>query len=213
MDEPSKSQRIIQLASQLGVLRPRDLAPLGIQAEYLRRLCDRGEIRKLGRGSYVLAAAKTSHTLDLAIVARAVPAGVICLESALAFHGVELPAESVGIASGTVDLAIERRAAKPRLEYPPVRIWRLGERAFSEGIETHTLEQVTIQVYCLEKTLADLFKFRNKIGPHIAVDALRAALRQRPPDARKLMYYARLCRVDRVMRPYLDALAAQRARV
>lgn len=200
MDETSKSARILQMARQRGVLRPKDLAPFGIQAEYLRRLCERGELKKLGRGSYVPAQSELSPQLSLALVARAVPAGVICLQSALAFHGLTPPNPL------EVSVAIERRAAKPRLDFPRLRIARLGGAAFSEGIQTAVLESVTVPVYTLEKTLADLFKFRNKIGPHVAVDALRAALAQDRVELKKLWHYARLCRVERVMKPYVDAL-------
>lgn len=200
MDEHSKSERILLLAQARGVLRPKDLVPFGIQAEYLRRLCDRGHLRKLGRGSYVPAQTRPSVNLSLALVARAVPAGVICLQSALAFHGLCAPNPA------SVAVAIERRAARPRLDYPELRVARLGGAAFTEGVETHLIEHVDVRIYSLEKTLADLFKFRNKIGPHIAVDALRAALAEREIDLGKLWHYARLCRVERVMKPYVDAL-------
>nr|WP_282706986.1 type IV toxin-antitoxin system AbiEi family antitoxin domain-containing protein [Sinimarinibacterium sp. CAU 1509] len=200
MDEHSKSERILQMAHKLGVLRPKDLVPYGIQAEYLRRLCDRGLLKKLGRGSYVPADARQSSGLALAIVARAIPNGVICLQSALAFHeiGDDNPNE--------ISVAIERRAAKPRVEFPHIRVARLGGPAFVEGVETHQIENVKVRIYSLEKTLTDLFKFRNKIGPHVAVDALRTALAERNVNMRKLWHYARLCRVERVMKPYVDAL-------
>lgn len=201
VEESSKSERIVELATQLGVLRPKDLAGEGIQPEYLRRACDRGIIKKVGRGSYVLPDKEVNNALDLALVARAVPAGVICLRSALAFHQFgEWPDQSV-------DLAIERHAAKPRLDYPSLYVARLGGPAFSEGVEPHLTEGVTVSIYTLEKTLADLFKFRNKIGPHVAVDALRLALGADRVDHSLLWKYARLCRVERVMKPYVDALA------
>lgn len=206
VDEQSKSERILALAQQLGVLRPKDLAPHGIQAEYLRRLCDRGLLRKLGRGSYVPAARRPSFPLSLAMVARAVPNGVIALTSALAFHGLTEgnPRE--------ISLAIERRAARPRLDFPALRIARLGGAAFTEGVVVHEIEHVAVPIYDLEKTLADLFKFRNKIGPHIAVDALRAALVAGRVELEALWRYARLDRVERVMKPYVDALTAQEER-
>lgn len=200
MDEHGKADRILQLVHKLGVLRPKDLVPYGIQAEYLRRLCDRGQLKKLGRGSYVAANTRLSTDLILAIVARAIPNGVVCLESALAFHGLgEFDADEVSV-------AIERRAAKPRVEFPDIRVARLGGPAFTEGVEVHVLENVKVHIYSLEKTLADLFKFRNKIGPHIAVDALRSALAEHDVNMRRLWHFARLCRVERVMRPYVDAL-------
>jgi predicted transcriptional regulator of viral defense system len=201
MDDDSRSEQILRLVEALGVLRPKDLVPHGIQAEYLRRLCDRGAIKKIGRGSYVPAQTRVDPALRLAVVARAVPHGVICLESALAVHGL-------GTApTGAVDLAIELRAARPRLDQPSLRVFRLGGEPFTAGVETHRLGQVDVPVYDLEKTLTDLFKFRNKIGPHRAVDALRAALRGRRVRLDALWHYARLGRVERVMRPYVDALA------
>ncbi|MEQ1438441.1 type IV toxin-antitoxin system AbiEi family antitoxin domain-containing protein [Fontimonas sp. SYSU GA230001] len=200
MDEHSKSERILQLVQKRGVLRPKDLLPHGIQAEYLRRLCERGLLKKLGRGSYVAAHSRLSPDLALALVARAVPNGIVCLQSALAFHGL------AAFDMDEIHVAIERRAAKPRVDFPDIRVARLGGAAFTEGIETHQLENVKVPIYSLEKTLADLFKFRNKIGPHIAVDALRSALAEREINLRKLWHYARLCRVERVMKPYVDAL-------
>ena len=200
MDELNKSEQILRLAQSLGVLRPKDLVPFGIQAEYLRRLCDKGLIKKVGRGSYVPAQVRMNARLALAVVGRAVPNGVICLQSALAFHGIGEADPNV------VYVAIERRAARPRLDHPEVRVARLGGAAFEEGVEHHVVEHVELAVYGLEKTLAALFKFRNKIGPHIAVDALRAAINQRRVQLDTLWYYAALCRVERVMRPYVDAL-------
>lgn len=201
MDEQTKSERIVELAQKYGVLRPKDLVPHGIQAEYLRRLCDKGTIKKVGRGSYVLSDTQMSTPLSLAIVGRAVPNGVICLQSALAFHGIG------NQPSNEVFVAIERRAARPRVDYPEVRVARLGGPAFIEGADTHTIENVKLKIYCIEKTLADLFKFRNKIGPHIAVDALRASMTDRQINMKKLWHFAKLCRVERVMKPYVDALA------
>lgn len=200
-DEPSKSQLIAELAAELGVLRPKDLALKGIQAEYLRRACDKGVIKKISRGTYVLPQKQVNASLALAVVGRAVPNGVICLRSALAFHGLgEAP-------QGSVDVAIERRAARPRLDYPLLRIARLSGLAFVDGTAMHRIEGVRVRVYSLEKTLADLFKFRNKIGPHIAVDALRTALGSRRVKKDRLQHFARMCRVERVMKPYMDALS------
>jgi len=201
MEEATKSERIVELASRFGVLRPKDLATEGIQAEYLRRACDKGLIKKVGRGSYVLANKSVHPGLALAVAGRAVPNGVVCLRSALAFHNLGKEPE------GEVDMAIERRAARPRLDTPAIRVARLGGPAFTEGVERHVLEGVTVKIYCLEKTLADLFKFRNKIGPHLAVDALRAAFAERRVNLSRLSTYAAICRVERVMKPYVDALS------
>lgn len=198
--EQGKAERLLALVARLGVVRPRDLAPYGIQPEYLRRLCERGRLRKVGRGSYVVAGTRVDPRLKLAVVARAVPHAVIGLESALAVHGL-------GRAPAAVDLVIESRAATPRLDTPRIRVWRLSGEAFSEGVDAIAIGPVPVPVYGLEKTLADLFRFRNKIGPHVAVDALRSALRSGRVDRDRLIACARLNRVERVLRPFLEALA------
>jgi predicted transcriptional regulator of viral defense system len=198
--DAGKAERLLAAVGRLGVVRPRDLAPLGIQPEYLRRLCDRGLLRKVGRGSYVLAGTRVDPGLKLALVARAVPQGVIGLESALAVHGL-------GRFPAVVDLVIDSRAATPRLDTPRLRVWRLSGAAFSAGVLSVAFGPVAVPVYGLEKTLADVFKFRNKIGPHVAVDALRAALRSGRVDRERLIAHARLDRVERVLRPFLEALA------
>ncbi len=198
--DTTHSDKVMALAQRQGVLRPVDLAPLGIQAEVLRRLLARGLIKKIGRGRYVPAGTRVDAAVVWAGVARAVPNGVICLRSALAIHKVmSMPTEPV-------DLAIERRAGRPRLSEPALWIARMGGEAFTEGVEIKVLHGVPVAVYCLEKTLADVFKFRNKIGPHIAVDALRAALLRNQVHLDSLQRYAQICRVERVMQPYLDAL-------
>lgn len=198
--DSSHSDKVMALAQRQGVLRPVDLAPLGIQAEVLRRLLARGLIKKIGRGRYVPAGTRMDAPLVWAGVARAVPNGVICLRSALALHKVmPMPTEPV-------DLAIERRAGRPRLAEPTLWIARMGGEAFTEGVEIRILHGVPVAVYSLEKTLADVFKFRNKIGPHIAVDALRTALQHHQVHLDALQRYAGICRVERVMQPYLDAL-------
>lgn len=191
---------MLALAARCGVLRPVDLAPLGIRAEVLRRMLARGQIKKIGRGRYVPTQTRVDAPLVWAGVARAIPHGVICLRSALSLHGVmNLPLEPV-------DIAIDSRAARPRSDAPTLWVARMGGAALTEGVEYHRLHGVNVPVFCLEKTLADLFKFRNKIGPHIAVDALRAALLHNRVHLESLLRYARLCRVERVMQPYLNAL-------
>lgn len=198
--DSSHSDTVLALAARCGVLRPVDLAPLGIQPEVLRRLLARGLIKKIGRGRYVPTRTRVDTALVWAGVARAVPNGVLCLRTALTLHGVmHLPVEPV-------DIAIDNRAARPRMDNPTLWVARMGGEAFTEGIEYRLLHGVNVPVFTLEKTLADLFKFRNKIGPHVAVDALRAALQRNQVRLEALHHFARLCRVERVMAPYLNAL-------
>jgi predicted transcriptional regulator of viral defense system len=138
----------------------------------------------------------------LALAAAAAPKAVICLLSALSFHqvGTQLPHE--------VWIALDRRSRRPSLRYPPLRVVRFGGETLTEGVETHRIEGETVRVYSVAKTIADTFKYRNKIGLDVALEALREAWRARRFTMDKIYRYARICRVERVMRPYLEALVA-----
>jgi len=138
----------------------------------------------------------------LALASAAVPQGVICLLSALRLHGIgtQLPSQ--------VWIAIDRRARRPALKYPPLRVVRYSGAALTEGVRDHRVEGQTIRVYGVAKTLADCFKYRNKIGLDVALEALREAWRSRRFTMDELDHYAGICRVRRVMKPYLEALAA-----
>jgi predicted transcriptional regulator of viral defense system len=138
----------------------------------------------------------------LAITARAVPHAIVCLLSALSFHGIgtQLPAD--------VWVAIDRRARRPQLAYPRLRVVRFGGPALAAGIEEHRVEGQRVKVYGVAKTLADLFKYRNKVGLDVVLEALREAWRERRFTMGDLDRYARICRVQRVMGPYLEALVA-----
>jgi predicted transcriptional regulator of viral defense system len=138
----------------------------------------------------------------LTIAGAAVPQGVVCLISALRFHelGTQLPHQ--------IWLAIDRRARRPALQYPPLRIVRYSGAALTEGIEIHQVEGRPVRIYNVAKTLADCFKYRNKIGLDVALEALREAWRARRFTMADMNRYAGICRVQRVMQPYLEALAA-----
>jgi predicted transcriptional regulator of viral defense system len=138
----------------------------------------------------------------LALVAAAVPKGVICLLSALQYHGIGTQLTS------EVWLALDRRAWRPRLTYPPLRIVRYTGKALSAGVETHQIEGRAVKIYALAKTVADCFKYRNKIGLDVALEALREGWRARRFTMDELDRYAIICRVQRVMRPYIEAFTA-----
>ena len=140
-----------------------------------------------------------NHTL--AQVGRRVPGGVFCLLTALRFH--ELTTQ----APADVWIALPEKARKPKLDYPRLRVARFSGAALTEGIETHRLEGVEVRVYSAAKTVADCFKYRNKVGVDVAVEALRDFSRRHRGGATELARYARICRVSRVMQPYLDAIA------
>lgn len=196
----TQSDRVIALVREMGVLRPRDLARHGIAREYLARLSRAGLLERTGRGLYILPDAELTEHHSLAEAAKRIPAGVVCLLSALRFH--ELTTQ----APFEVWLALPPAARRPRPGSPPLRIARFSGRALTEGIEEHVIEGVQIHVYTPAKTVADCFKFRNKIGLDVALEALRETWRARRATMDDLWRYAEVCRVTTVMRPYLEAL-------
>jgi predicted transcriptional regulator of viral defense system len=195
------ANRLIDLVRNQGLIRPRDLAPLGIPRVALTRAVRRGELERIGRGLYGLPGRPVSAHGVLAEVASRVPKGVVCLLSALRFHGLTTQAPF------EVWLAIENKAIAPKLDYPPLRIVRFSGAALTEGVEEHVVDGVTVRVTGVAKTVADCFKYRNKIGLDVALEALREAWREKRMTSDDLWRYAKVCRVANVMRPYLDSLA------
>lgn len=181
-------------------LRTTQAIRLGVHPRTLYGLRDQGLLEQVDRGLYRLAELPALAEPDLVAVSLKVPRGVICLISALAFHQLttQVPRD--------VHVALERGTEAPRLTHPPLRVVWLSDPSFHEGIEVHELDGVPIRIYGPEKTVADCFKYRNKLGLDIAIEALRA-WRDRPrPRLDVLLNYARLDRVERVIRPYLEAL-------
>jgi predicted transcriptional regulator of viral defense system len=201
---PVKQQmrdRSVEIVRRLGIARARDLVEQGIHSEYLRRLCRKGILARSGRGLYTLPNADdVTENHALAEVSKYVPGGVICLYTALRYHniGTQNPFE--------VWMAIDRRAARPRVSYPPLRIVRFSGEALTEGVEEHRIEGVPVRVTNPAKTVADCFKYRNKYGLDVALEALREGLADRRFTMDELWHYAKICRVANVMRPYLEAI-------
>lgn len=191
--------------SRGGTLRTRDILALGIHRRTLYAMRDAGELIQLARGLFRLAELPPLSEPDLATVAMRIPQGVVCLISALAYHEMttQIPHE--------VHLALPRTARDPKLTHPPLSIFRFSSKAFEAGIETHIIDEIPVRVYGPEKTLADCFKYRNKIGLDVALEALRFCCGTSPTGGRRrsrlqaVLEHARVCRVERVMRPYLDA--------
>lgn len=183
-----------------GVLRTSRVLEAGVHPRTLYHLRDSGRLVQVSRGVYRLADLPEPSQPDLVVVAARVPQAVICLISALAFHEIttQVPHE--------VQIALPRGTRTPRLGHPPVRVFRMAGQAYSEGIETHVEQGVTLRVYGPEKTVADCFKFRNKIGLDVAVEALRLAREKKGVSPRALLHYGRICRVERVMLPYIEML-------
>jgi len=186
-------------AAHGGTLRTREALAEGIHPRTLYALRNAGAIEMLARGVYRLSDMAPLSNPDLATVAKRVPKGVVCLISALAFHELTTQIPHV------VHLAVPRNTRPPRLKYPPIQVYRFSREAFEAGIEEHSIDGVNVRVYCAEKTLADCFKYRNKIGLEVAVEALRIYRNQRGPRLQQVLEYARICRVESVIRPYLEA--------
>lgn len=193
-------ERLVDLAAKQTFLTAEDVSEAGIHSHQLTRLVADGILERIARGHYRFANADVTEHHGFARVAAAAPSAVICLLSALSFHeiGTQLPAE--------VWVAIERGTRSPRVLYPRLRVVRFSGAAFHEGIEQHVVEGVEIRVYSAAKTVADCFKYRNKIGIDVAVEALRDFSRTHRGGATELARFARICRVARVMQPYLDAI-------
>ena len=182
-----------------GQLRMSEALRHGITRYMLYSLRDRGIIEKISRGIYRLADLPSISNPDLVTVSLRFPKAVVCLISALAFHDIttQLP--------HTVSVAVPREARIPSLDYPPVEAHRFADKAYNSGIETHLIDSVPIRVYCAEKTLADCFKFRNKIGMDVVLEALKLYKKRNRFNPMLLLDYARICRISMVMRPYLEA--------
>jgi predicted transcriptional regulator of viral defense system len=196
------ASQALRLARQRRAVTRRELTAAGIHSQVISRLVRSGALERIARGRYRLSDAPTTEHHGLALVASSVPRGVICLLSALNFHGIgtQLPRE--------VWIAIDRRDRRPSLRYPRLRVLRFGGEALTSGIETHRIEGEAVQVYGAAKTVADAFKYRNKVGLEVALEALKEGWRARRFTMAELQRYARICRVNRVMQPYLEALVA-----
>ena len=195
----TSTERILSLAASQPLVRPRDVEALGIAREFLLRLHRQGILVRPARGVYALADSSVTEHHSLAIAAKLVPRGVVCLLSALRFHGLTTqdPHE--------VWMAIDFKARKPSIEVPALRVVRFSGRALTEGIDTHPIEGVPVRVYGPAKTVADSFKYRNKIVIDVAIEALRDALHKRKATVDEIHRFAKVCRVAKVIRPYLEA--------
>ena len=202
MPASRQRKRALDLARRRGTLTAREASEAGIHAQVLTRLVADGALVRVARGQYRLPEAPVTEHHALALAAVAVPEGVVCLLSALAFHGIGTQVPS------RVWMAIDRRARRPTLEWPPLEIVRFGGEALTSGVESHELERVPVRVYSPAKTVADLFKYRNKLGLDVALEALKEVWRDQRVSITELNRYARVCRVERVMRPYLEAIVA-----
>lgn len=197
-------QKIIKTALQVfekrKVMHSAEIFAQGIQPRTLYQMRDEGLVIQEGRGLYRLADEQMWSDPDLTLVSLRIPKGVICLISALYFHQIttQIPHE--------VYIALPKDSEKPRIQHPPTRFFWISPEPFKAGIETHTIDNVEIKVYGIAKTIADCFKFRNKIGMDVALEALREGLRYKRCTPEEILRFARINRVERIILPYVEAL-------
>jgi predicted transcriptional regulator of viral defense system len=185
-----------------GALRTKQALALGVHPATLYELRDNGQLTELTRGFYRLAETMEFQNPDLAIVGARAPDAAVCLISALAFHGITTQIPAV------VHLAVPRGSYyRLKLDPLPVQVYRYDPKTFSAGLEPHDIGGFPVKVYSAVRTVADCFKFRNKIGLDVAIEALRLARERKKLSARDLLQYARLLRVEKTLQPYLQALA------
>lgn len=183
-----------------GIIRSSAAIAAGISQRTLHALLEKGALDKFSRGIYRMTELPPLANPDLAVIGCRVPRGVICLISALAFHEIttQIPHE--------VNIALEKGMEPPRISGLPVSVHHFSPQAFLSGIEKHVSDGITIRVYSPEKTLADCFKFRNKLGMDIVLEALKLYKARKHFNTDALIKYGRICRVEKVMTPYLEAL-------
>lgn len=200
VSKTGNAERVLHLASEQGTIRTCDLADHQIPRTILSRLVESGRLVQISRGLYALPNHSRSEQHQLADVAARSPEGVLCLLTALRFH--DLTTQQ----SHEIWLAIPNKARPPKLDYPPLRIVRFSGAALTQGVETHTVDGTAVRVYSVAKTVADCFKYRNKIGLDVALEALRESRREKRATNDELWYYAKICRVSNVMRPYMESV-------
>lgn len=196
----TRTQKVLDAARKAGILRPRDLAAAGIPRQYLVRLCRRGLLERIGRGLYRLPDAEISEDHTLAELGKRIPRGVVCLLSALRFHGLTTQAPfDIWIAIGSKDRL-------PRVKGWQVRFFRFSGASLEYGVQERVIEGVKVKVFTPAKTVADCFKFRSKVGQEVAIEALRDCIGDRRATVKELWAAAKVCRVTSIMRPYLEAM-------
>lgn len=195
-----KTRFIQHQLQKYGMMRSSAFGTLGVSREYLRILHARGVIERVGRGLYRLPDGEISAYHSMVEASKRVPNGIICLLSALRFHNIttQMPYE--------VWMTLDRRAWHPRIPDFSIHLVNFSRLALTEGIEEHIIEGVPVRIYSLAKTVVDCFKYRNKIGLDIALEALRESLRDKRVTIDDIWKYAKICRVTNVMRPYLEAM-------
>jgi len=197
----TKEKKFIEfLKKRGGMVSYKEIIKAGFNKAFLRNNLDSGQIQKVDRALYRLSDGFTLSNPDLVAVSIKVSKGVVCLLSALAFH------EATSEIPHYVNIAIPRGAYANKINYPPVKFYRFTSKAWKAGIEKFEIEGYQIKVYSLAKTIADCFKFRNKIGMDVAREALKIAITEKGVQPKEIMQYAEICRVDNIIKPILEAM-------
>ena len=198
----TQEQQVLSLVRAHKLLRARDVSQHGLPTIALTRLVQAGKLERVARGLYGLPGTKTSEHRSLAEVAARVPKGVVCLVSALRVHeiGTQAPFE--------VWIAIPQHMVTPRLDQPAIRVVRMSDAALADGVEHHEIDGIDVPVFDAGRTVVDCFRFRNKIGMDVALEALREGWSQRKFTLDDLWRHATRGRVANVMRPYIEAITA-----
>lgn len=200
MKQGNKIEEAIQLIRQKGgLIRTKEALNAGIHPRTLYFMRDNGLLFQVNRGLYELAGESTVQNIDLVSVAIRAPQAVVCLVSALSFHGItsQVPHQ--------VSIALRKGAETPRIDFPPIKVYRFSGPSFESGIEVYKMDGKPVKVYDAEKTLADCFKFRNKIGMDVVVEAFKLYRERKEINVSDIMYYAKICRVESIIKPYIEA--------
>lgn len=187
-------------AKHHGILRTGMAIKLGIHSKTLYTMLKQGYIELVARGLYKLTEYREFANPDLITIAQKIPIGVVCLISALSFHEITTQIPHM------IDVAIPLKSYRPKLDYPPIRVYWYSEKSFKAGIERIKIDEIEIRIYSVEKTIADCFKYRNKIGLDVAMEALKLAFQRKKVDVNKLLLYAKLNRCEKIIRPYVEMI-------
>ncbi|OAI50617.1 transcriptional regulator [Opitutia bacterium SCGC AG-212-L18] len=195
------NEKILSFIQSTGMARLSEIKKLGIHPEYIRRLWKLGKLIKLSRGIYTTSEYDPTEHHSIAEVCKQAPNVILCLLSALVFHDLttQMPHE--------IWIAIDNKARKPKIESPPIRVLRFSGRSLNEGVEEHIIQGCVVKVYNPAKTVADCFKYQNKIGLDVALEALHDTLRQKKATYNEILHYAKICRVEKIITPYLESIA------
>lgn len=195
-----KEKLIATFKRHKGILRFSAMIEAGFHRLEIKSLLESGEIERMGRGIYRLKSSLSLSNPDLVTVALQAAKGVVCLISALSYHDAtdEIPR--------SIYVAIPRGVRANKIDYPPVKYFRYAPEVWQKGIETHVIDGHAVKIYSLAKTVADCFRYRNKIGLDVALQALKIAVNEKKIKPTEIMRFAKICRVDKIIRPYVEAL-------